>query len=85
MPFVFDKAGFQKAVNDRYVELEDAEALDKAIEYAKSYGGINQLMTDHGTQFIANKRDKNGEADHKFEKYVKSKGIQLYSRHEINE
>ena len=35
-------------------------ALDKAIEYAKSYGGINQLMTDHGTQFTANKRDKNG-------------------------
>ena len=52
-------------------------ALDKAIEYAKSYGGINQLMTDHGTQFTANKRDKNGEADHKFEKYVKSNGIQL--------
>ncbi len=51
--------------------------LDKAIRFAKSYGGILQLITDHGTQFTANKKDKNGEADHRFEEYVKSKGIEL--------
>jgi len=51
--------------------------LDKAIRFAKSYDGIIQLITDHGTQFTANKKDKDGEADHRFEEYVKSKGIEL--------
>jgi len=51
--------------------------LDKIIKFAKPYGGILQVITDHGTQFTANKRDKNGEAEHKFEEYVKSKGIEL--------
>ncbi len=51
-------------------------ALDKAIEFASQYGGIIQLMSDHGSQFTATKTDKNGEAEHKFELYLVSKGIE---------
>mgnify|MGYP001379910416 FL=1 len=51
-------------------------ALDKAIEFAAQYGGILQLMSDHGSQFTATKTDKNGEAEDKFELYLKSKGIE---------
>lgn len=52
-------------------------ALDKAIEFSKSYGGIAQLITDHGTQFTANKRDKKGMAEHTFEQYLEKVGIEL--------
>jgi transposase InsO family protein len=48
------------------------EALDK-------FGwltGISQVITDHGTQFYANKRDKNGEADGRFEKFLEANKIQ---------
>ncbi|MFH1126504.1 MAG: DDE-type integrase/transposase/recombinase [archaeon] len=51
-------------------------ALDKAIEFASPYGGILQLMSDHGTQFTASKKDKNDEAEHRFEQYLASKGIE---------
>ena len=52
-------------------------ALDKAIEFVKPYCKIDQLITDHGTQFTANKRDKKGEAKHTFEQYLKNIGIEL--------
>jgi len=32
---------------------------------------IGSVISDHGTQFYANKRDKNGNADHSFEIYPK--------------
>ena len=51
-------------------------ALDNAIKFAAPYGGILQLMSDHGSQFTATKTDKNGEAEHKFETYLTSKGIE---------
>jgi hypothetical protein len=43
--FTLDKAGFQKAVNERYAELEDVKALDKAIASAdKDLKKINQSL-----------------------------------------
>ena len=39
-------------------------ALNKVIEYAKKYGEIKQIISDYGTQFTANKKDKKGRAEH---------------------
>jgi len=33
------------------------------------------IISDHGSQFYANKRDKNDYADHAFEIFLKEKGI----------
>ena len=52
-------------------------ALNKAIKFVKPYDSITQLITDHGTQFTANKRDKKGEAEHTFEQYLKNIDIEL--------
>ena len=44
----------------------------------KEYGSIRrirEIITDHGTQFYANKRDKEGNAEHSFEQYLKSHGV----------
>ena len=44
----------------------------------KEYGSIRrirEIITDHGAQFYANKRDKEGEAEHSFEQYLKSQGV----------
>ena len=60
----------------------DAETTENSIfllqEALDNFGwltGISQVMTDHGTQFYANKRDKNGAADSKFEKYLENNNI----------
>ncbi len=37
--------------------------------------GIRECITDHGTQFFADKRDRNGFADHFFEGYMREQGI----------
>lgn len=36
---------------------------------------IKQVICDHGSEFYANKRDKYGNADHKFENFCKEHGI----------
>lgn len=36
---------------------------------------IREVITDHGTQFYANKRDSKGNAKHSFEKYCEDMGI----------
>ena len=36
---------------------------------------IREIITDHGTQFYANKRDKEGNAEHSFEQYLKFQGV----------
>jgi len=51
-------------------------ASDEAISAARPYGKIEQLITDHGTQFTANKKDKKGRFRHVFETYLKEKGIE---------
>lgn len=62
-------------------EENSIAVLRQAIEFAKSYGGIRQLISDHGTQFTAPKRDKNDYADHGFEKILAKEGIaQIFAR-----
>ena len=60
----------------------DAETTENSIillqEALDSFGwltGISQVMTDHGSQFYANKRDKNGAADSRFEKFLENNNI----------
>ncbi len=36
---------------------------------------IREVMTDHGTQFYANRRDKNGNADSRFEDFLRRNKI----------
>ncbi len=38
-------------------------------------GSGMSVISDYGTQFYANKRDKNGKADHAFEIFLKERGI----------
>ena len=60
----------------------DAETTENSIQLIQealdNFGwltGISQVMTDHGTQFYANKRDKNGDADSRFENFLKDNKI----------
>jgi putative transposase len=62
-------------------EENSIAVLKEAIEFAKPYGGIKQIISDHGTQFTAPKRDKNDYADHGFEKILAEVGIeQIFAR-----
>ncbi len=51
------------------------ELLDEAYENFFHVRPIREVITDHGTAFYANKRDKDGKAEHPFEKYCKEKDI----------
>ena len=51
-------------------------ASDEAISTARPYGKIEQLITDHRTQFTTNKKDKKGRFRQVFETYLKEKGIE---------
>ena len=60
----------------------DAETTENSIsliqEALDNFGwltSISQAMTDHGTQFYANKRDKNGDADSRFENFLEKNKI----------
>jgi len=51
--------------------------LDEARRAYEHIGPIQSVIVDHGVQFYANKRDKNGNANHMFEQYCESKNIKL--------
>ncbi|HMB46274.1 MAG TPA: IS481 family transposase, partial [Candidatus Methanoperedens sp.] len=51
------------------------KVLNEAIERNSHLYPIMSIISDHGSQFYANKRDKNGYADHAFEIFLKDKGI----------
>ena len=51
------------------------DLLDKALKKYEHIRKIREVITDHGTEFYANKRDKKGDAKHKFEEYCKDNGI----------
>ena len=60
----------------------DAETTENSIkllqEALDSFGwltSIREVMTDHGTQFYANKRNKNGYANNEFEIFLKKNKI----------
>ena len=49
--------------------------LDTAFQRYQHVRDIQQVITDHGAEFYANKRDKHGNASHSFEQYCKEHGI----------
>lgn len=56
---------YQNDREDRVLAVED-DTSRKVLE----------VITDHGSEFYANTRDKNGEADHAFETYLTENEIQ---------
>lgn len=46
------------------------QLLDTARERTANDGKVLEVITDHGAEFYANKRDQHGEADHAFENYL---------------
>ncbi len=49
--------------------------LDDAYHRFLHIAPIREVITDHGSQFYANKRDKKGNASHSFEEYCKNMGV----------
>jgi transposase InsO family protein len=49
--------------------------LDTVREETATDGEILEVITDHGSEFYATKRDQHGEADHAFETYLAENGI----------
>jgi putative transposase len=45
--------------------------LKQAQKECRKWYSIKAVLTDHGAQFFANKRDKRGFVEHKFEQYLK--------------
>ena len=57
------------------------QLLKEAYEKYQHICPIREVITDHGTQFYAVKRDKFGEADHSFERFCDEYGIKrIYAR-----
>jgi len=54
---------------------ESINLLHKAQNKYEHIRNIREVITDHGSEFYANKRDKKGNAKHKFEKYCRENGI----------
>jgi putative transposase len=60
----------------------DAETTENSLQLLKeamdkfgAMASIEQVLTDRGTQFYANKRDKNGNADSRFENFLEKNKI----------
>ena len=51
------------------------QLLEEAMERFGCLASIEQVLTDRGTQFYANKRDKNGNADSRFENFLENNKI----------
>jgi len=60
---------------DRATAETSVTLLDRAYKTYSHIAPIREVITDHGSQFYANKRDKNGRAKHTFEQYCKRMGI----------
>ncbi|HEX7575645.1 MAG TPA: IS481 family transposase [Candidatus Methanoperedens sp.] len=60
---------------DNATEENSLKIMTEAIGKNVSLYPIGSVISDHGSQFYANKRDKNGNADHPFEIFLKEKGI----------
>ena len=52
------------------------ELLETVREETATDGEVLEVITDHGSEFYANTRDKNDEADHAFETYLTENEIQ---------
>lgn len=55
---------------------ETIQLLDEVREYTAEEGAILKIITDHGSEFYANRRDEEGNADHSFEQCLVENDIQ---------
>ena len=55
------------ALLDDAIAESSIKLLDEAYRKYLHITPIREVITDHGSQFYANKRDKKGEAKHSFE------------------
>jgi putative transposase len=60
---------------DNATEENSLKVMTEAIEKKSLMYPIISVISDHGSQFYANTRDKNGKAEHPFEIFFKNKGI----------
>ena len=60
-----------------YGEFQNATVENTifVLKQAMEYGKIREVITDHGSQFTANKFDKKGNANSLFEEFCKANGI----------
>lgn len=75
---VLDDASRKILSGGEFEEATAAHSIELVQQVIDRYGSIRTLretITDHGTQFYANKRDEDGYAAHEFELYVKEQGI----------
>lgn len=49
--------------------------LKKAMGFASNYGAIREMLTDRGTQFFANKQNKQGTSRSEFQIFLDKQGI----------
>ena len=61
---------FSRAATELSIQL-----LQEAYETYEHIAPIREIITDHGSQFFANTRDFQGNANHAFEQFCKEKGI----------
>ena len=61
---------FEAATAENSIQL-----LDEAFKKYQYISPIREVITDHGSQFYANKRDTDGNAAHQFEEFCKMRGI----------
>lgn len=52
------------------------QLLEDVRKQTAEDGEILEIITDHGGEFYANRRDEDGNADHSFERYLADNGIQ---------
>jgi putative transposase len=76
---VLDDSSRRVLAGGEFDEETTENSINLLQEALDNYGWlapIRQVMTDHGTQFYANKRDKNGNADSEFENFLKRNKIE---------
>jgi len=61
---------------DNKTSLNALLVLEQAICECASWGHpILAVLSDHGSEFYANKRDARGHGDHEYEQFLKERGI----------
>jgi len=60
---------------DRQSTANAISTLRKAMSYAEQYGGIKAVLTDHGSEFYANKPGRRGKPGSGFQSFLEKHGI----------
>ena len=75
---VLDDASRKIMAGSEFDAATEENSIKLVKEVIDKYGYIQVLresITDHGAQFYANRRDKNGQAEHGFERFLEEHGI----------